>query len=85
MNIPFLSAIIISVMIIIYGIFVFNGKLLWFLKDYNIRFKDEKNQNKKKKTYEIYGLIILAIGIILSIICSYQYLMGIDTIKNQLW
>jgi hypothetical protein len=85
MNIPFLPAIIISILIIIYGVFVFNGKSLWFLRDYNIRFMDEKDQNYKKKTYRTYGLIILVIGIILSIICSYQYLMGIDTIKNKLW
>jgi amino acid transporter len=84
MNVSFLPAIIICVLLMIYGIFVFNGKLLWFLKDYNIRFKDEVDEKKREKTYRKYGIIIVSISILLSIICFYQYFMGIDTIKNVL-
>jgi len=85
MNIPFLPAIIISLIIFIYGIFVFNGKLLWFLKDYKIRFRDENDQKIKRKSYKIYGVIIILLGIVLSVICLYQHFTEIDSIKNTLY
>jgi hypothetical protein len=84
-NIDFFPAIIICSLIIIYGIFVFNGKLLWFLKDYKIRFKDENDKNKLIKSYKNYGIIIISIGLLLSIICIFQYIMGIDTFINKLY
>jgi hypothetical protein len=84
MNIAFLPAIIISSLMIIYGIFVFNGKLLWLLKDCKARF-DNENDKDYKKSYRTYGKIIITVGLIISIICIFQYVSGIDTIKNKLY
>jgi uncharacterized protein YutD len=45
-----LAGIIIGPIIIVYGIFVYKGKMLWFLTSYKERFKDE---NYKKKYTEL--------------------------------
>jgi hypothetical protein len=42
-------AIILGLIIAIYGIFVYNGKLLWFLTGYKIRLKDETDKKYKKR------------------------------------
>ena len=54
-----LPAIIIGPVIILYGIFVYNGKMLWFLTAYKTRFKDETDENNKKKIYKTYGIIFI--------------------------
>jgi hypothetical protein len=78
-----IPAIIIGLIIIIYGIFVFNGKLLWFLTSYKMRFKNEPDEKYKKKIYKLYGVIFIIIGTIILIIGSILLYKGIITTKNN--
>ncbi|MDR2660071.1 MAG: DUF3784 domain-containing protein [Spirochaetaceae bacterium] len=79
-------AIIIGIIIIIYGIFVYNGKLLWFLTTYKNRLKNETNEKYKKKIYRIYGIILIIIGIAaLTIACILLYNGIVNTKNNYLY
>jgi hypothetical protein len=75
-----LPAIIVGLMIIVYGIFVYNGKLLWFLTTYKTRFK---NENDTKKTYMLYGIIIIIIGTAALVIGGILLYKGIITTKDN--
>ena len=75
--------LIIGPLLIIYGYFVYNGKLLWFLINYKIRFKDETDEKHKRKVYRIYGLIFIIIGIIVFLICCVFYINGISVPKDN--
>lgn len=77
-----IPAIIFGIVFIIYGIFVFNGKLLWFLKMYKYRFKDEQENEKKRKAYKTYGIIFMVIGLLMLVIGSILYSKGIITTKT---
>ncbi|MDR2798014.1 MAG: DUF3784 domain-containing protein [Treponema sp.] len=61
-------AIIIGSLIIIYGVFVYNEKMLWLLITYKTRFKDETDEKHKKKVYKTYGIILIIIGTVLLVI-----------------
>lgn len=61
-------AIIIGSLIIIYGVFVYNEKMLWLLITYKTRFKDETDEKYKKKVYKTYGIILIIIGTVLLVI-----------------
>jgi hypothetical protein len=63
-----LPIIITGPIIILYGIFIYNGKLLWFLISYKIRFKDEPDKDYKKKIYRPYGIIFILIGTVTLVI-----------------
>jgi hypothetical protein len=78
-----IPAIIFGIIFIVYGIFVFNGKLLWFLTTYKLRFKDEPDKNCKKKSYRIYGLIFIITGILILIVGSIFFLKGIISTKTN--
>ena len=78
-----LPAIILGIILIIYGIFVFNGKLLWFLAAYTFRFKDEPKNNSKKKVYRTYAVIFIIIGIIVLIVGLILFSRGIISTKNN--
>jgi hypothetical protein len=77
-------AIIIGLIIIIYGVFVYNGKMLWFLITYKTRFKEEADEKYKKKIYRTYGIIFIIIGIVVLVIGSILFYKGIIiTTKNN--
>ncbi|MDR2632059.1 MAG: DUF3784 domain-containing protein [Treponema sp.] len=76
-------AIIIGLIIIIYGVFVYNGKMLWFLITYKTRFKEETDEKYKKKIYRTYGIIFIIIGIVVLVIGSILFYKGIITTKNN--
>jgi ABC-type phosphate transport system permease subunit len=78
-----IPAIIISFILILYGIFVFNGKMLWFLTTYKERFKEETDEKNKKKIYRTYGIIFIIIGTIILVISSILFYRGIITTKNN--
>ena len=76
-------AIIIGFILIIYGIFVYNGKMLWLLITYNTRFKEATNEENKKKDYKTYGIIFIIIGTVVLVIGCILFLKGIITTKNN--
>ena len=76
-------AIIIGFILIIYGIFVYNGKMLWLLITYKTRFKEATNEENKKKDYKTYGIIFIIIGTVALVIGCILFLKGIITTKNN--
>ena len=66
-----------------YGIFVYNGKMLWLLTMYKAKFKGETDENYKKKIYKTYGIVFVIIGIIILVISFMLYINGIETTKNN--
>jgi hypothetical protein len=76
-------AIIIGLILIIYGVFVYNGKMLWFLITYKTRFKEETNEEYKKKIYKTYGKIFMIIGTVVLVIGCILLFKGIITTKNN--
>jgi hypothetical protein len=60
-----IPAIIIGLIIIVYGIFVYNGKLLCTLITHKTRFKDETDEKYKRKIYRTYGIILTIIGTVI--------------------
>jgi ABC-type phosphate transport system permease subunit len=76
-------AIIIGLIIIIHGVFVYNGKMLWFLTTYKMRFKDETDKKYKKKIYRTYGIMLTIIGTVILIIGCILFYKGINTTKNN--
>jgi uncharacterized membrane protein len=79
-----IPAIIISFIIILIGIFVYNGKMLWLLTTYKERFKGETDENNKKKIYRTYGIIFIIIGMVILIIGCILFYKGIITTKNNI-
>jgi hypothetical protein len=78
-----IPAIIIGLIIIIYGIFVYNGKLLCALITYRARFKDEIDKKYKRKIYRTYGIILTIIGTVILAIGIILFCKGIITTKNN--
>ena len=77
-----IPAIIIGPILITYGLFVYKGKLLWLLKNYKIRFKDEPDEKYKKSIYIPYGIIFIIIGTIILIVGLILFSKGISTTKT---
>ena len=77
-----IAVIIIGPILVAYGILVFNGKLLWFLASYKYRFKDETDENYKKKVYRTYGIIFMIIGIVTLIVGLILFSKGIISTKK---
>jgi heme/copper-type cytochrome/quinol oxidase subunit 2 len=78
-----IPAIIIGLVIIIYGIFVYNGKLLCTLITYRARFKEETDEKYKMKVYRTYGIILTIIGTVILAIGIILFFKGIITTKNN--
>jgi hypothetical protein len=78
-----LPAITIGLVIMIYGVFVCNGEMLWLLITYKIRFKKETDEKYKKKIYGTYGIILIIIGTVVLVIGSVLFYKGIVTTKNN--
>jgi ABC-type phosphate transport system permease subunit len=72
-----IPAIIIGLIIVVYGVFVYCGKLLWFLTSYKTKFKGETNENYKRKTYRTYGILFLIIGTVVLITGGIVFFKGI--------
>ena len=78
-----IGAIIIGPILIILGICIYKGKLLWLLIDYKIRFKDEPDKEYKRKVYRQYGIIFMSIGAIILIAGLVLFSMGISSTKTN--
>jgi hypothetical protein len=78
-----LAGVIIGPVLIAYGLFVYHGKMLWFLTYNKERFKDESDESRRKQAYRIYGIIFVAIGIIISMVGVILYIKGIETTKSS--
>jgi hypothetical protein len=78
-----IPAMIIGVILVVYGLFVHKGKMLWFLKLNSHRLRDETGKKYKSRIYKTYGMLFIIIGLMLLVIGCILYSKGIVTTKNN--
>jgi hypothetical protein len=76
-------AIVVGLVLILYGLCVYKGKRLGLLTAYFSRFKYETDENNKKKAYKTYCVVFIIMGMIIVIIACLFYFKGIDTTKSN--